>query len=211
MRSPVRPRILTSLAAGAAAVIALGLSAPTPASASPDLAAVSPYLSKQLTSLSGSTVVLVDGASLADANDAVAATGMTKVATFKKIGVVGARGTRSQIQSVRGRPGVTYVEAGTQPIRFFAETSNKATRGLEATQTLTGADGSPLTGKGVSVGVIDSGVDPTHPYFKEADGSSAVVASSRRSVTRPRAPARSRRCRTPSTPTPSRSAVTAPT
>ncbi len=35
----------------------------------------------------------------------------------------------------------------------------------------------PLTGKGVSVGVIDSGVDPTHPYFKEADGSSAVVAN----------------------------------
>ena len=42
---------------------------------------------------------------------------------------------------------------------------------------VTGADGSALTGKGVSVGVIDSGVDPTHPYFKEADGSSAVVAS----------------------------------
>ena len=171
------PRILTSLAAGAAAVIALGLAMPTPATASPDLAAVSPYLSKQLTSLSGTTVVLVHGATLADANKAVSATGLTKVVTFKKIGVVGARGTKAQIQSVRSQPGVTYVEAGAQPIRFFAETSNKATRGLEATQTLTGADGSALTGKGVSVGVIDSGVDPTHPYFKEADGSSAVVAS----------------------------------
>ncbi len=42
---------------------------------------------------------------------------------------------------------------------------------------MTGADGSPLTGKGVSVGVIDSGVDPTHPYLTEADGSSAVVAN----------------------------------
>ncbi len=90
---------------------------------------------------------------------------------------MGARGTKAQIQSVRGQAGVQYVEAGAQPIRFFAETSNKATRGLEATQTVTGADGSPLTGKGVSVGVIDSGVDPTHPYFNEADGSSAVVAN----------------------------------
>jgi serine protease AprX len=177
MRRRARARILTPLAAGAAAVIALGLAAPTPASASADLAAVSPYLSKQLSSLSGKTVVLVHGKSLADATKAVSASGLTKVVTFKKIGVVGARGTKAQIQSVRSQPNVTYVEAGAQPIRFFAETSNKATRGLEATQTLTGADGSALTGKGVSVGVIDSGVDPTHPYFKEADGSSAVVAS----------------------------------
>ncbi len=173
----MRARILTTLAAGAAAVVALGLAAPNPASASPDLAAVSPYLSKQLTSLSGKTTVLVHGATLADATRAVTAAGMTKKVTFRKIGVVGARGTKAQIQSLRSQSGVTYVEAGAQPIRFFAETSNKATRGLEATQTVTGADGSPLTGKGVSVGVIDSGVDPTHPYFKEADGSSAVVAN----------------------------------
>ena len=102
---------------------------------------------------------------------------MTTSTTFDAIGVVGAVGTKSQIQAVRSQPGVTYVEAGKQPIELLQETSNKATRGLEATQTLTGADGSPLTGKGVSVAVIDSGVDPTHPYFKEADGSSAVVAN----------------------------------
>ena len=173
----MRPRILTSLAAGAAVVISLGLAAPNPASAAPEAAGVSPYLAKQLTSLTGKTTVLVHGATLADATKAVSATGMTKVATFKKIGVVGARGTKAQIQAVRSQSGVSYVEAGAQPIRFFAETSNKATRGLEATQSVTGADGSPLTGKGVSVGVIDSGVDPTHPYFKEADGSSAVVAN----------------------------------
>ncbi len=173
----MRPRLLTSLAAGAAVVISLGMGVPNPASASPELAQVSPYLARQLTSLSGTTTVLVHGATLADATRAVQATGMSKVVTFKKIGVVGARGTKQQIQSARSQSGVTYVEAGDQPIRFFAETSNKATRGLEATQTVTGADGSPLTGKGVSVGVIDSGVDPTHPYFKEADGSSAVVAS----------------------------------
>ncbi len=102
---------------------------------------------------------------------------MARRLTFAKIGVVAASGTRAQITQLRSQPGVQYVEAGDQPIEFFSTTSNQATRGLEATQTLTGADGTKLTGKGVSVGVIDSGVDPTHPYFKEADGSSAVVAN----------------------------------
>jgi serine protease AprX len=173
----VRLRIPTSLAAGAAAILALGLSAPGAASAAPQQAAVSPYLSKQLTSLTGRTTVLVHGATLAHATRAVSAAGMAKTVTFRKISVVGALGTRSQIQKLRTQAGVEYVEAGAQPIRFYQETSNKATRGLEATQTLTGADGSPLTGKGVSVGVIDSGVDPTHPYLKEASGGSAVVAN----------------------------------
>jgi serine protease AprX len=173
----VRLRVPTSLAAGAAVVLALGLAAQSPATAAPEQAAVSPFLAKQLTSLLGKTTVLVHGASLADANRAVSAAGMSTRVTFRKIDVVGARGTKAQIEKLRTQPGVEYVEAGDRPIEFFSDTSNKATRGLEATQTVTGADGGPLTGKGVSVGVIDSGVDPTHPYFKEADGSSAVVAN----------------------------------
>jgi serine protease AprX len=173
----VRLRIPTSLAAGAAAVLALGLAAPGPASAAPEEANVSAYLAEQLTSLTGKTTVLVHGASLADAERAVVTTGMKKTVTFRKIDVVGALGTASQIQALRSQPGVEYVEAGAQPIEFFQETSNTATRGLEATRTLTGADGTALTGTGVSVAVIDSGVDPTHPYFREADGSSAVVAN----------------------------------
>jgi serine protease AprX len=173
----MRPHLPTAMATAAAAVLVLGLSAPTPATAAPDEAAVSPYLARQLTSLTGKTTVLVHGATLADATRAVTATGMARTVTFRKISVVGALGTKAQIQSLRTQPGVTYVEAAAQPIRFFQETSNTATRGLEATQTLTGADGTRLTGRGVSVGVIDSGVDPTHPYLKEADGSSVVVAN----------------------------------
>jgi serine protease AprX len=173
----MRLHLPTAMATAAAAVLVLGLSAPTPATAAPDQAAVSPYLARQLTSLTGKTTVLVHGATLAEATRAVTATGMARTVTFRKISVVGALGTKAQIQSLRTQPGVTYVEAAAQPIRFFQETSNTATRGLEATQTLTGADGTRLTGRGVSVGVIDSGVDPTHPYLKEADGSSVVVAN----------------------------------
>ncbi|PKH38031.1 peptidase S8 [Nocardioides alpinus] len=120
---------------------------------------------------------MVHGTSITAARQAVTAAGMAKKGEFSAIGVVIANATKAQIQAVRSAPGVTYVEGGAQPIEFFQETSNTATRGAEAAATLTGADGAKLTGKGVSVAVIDSGVDPTHPYFKEADGSSAVVAN----------------------------------
>ena len=173
----MRARILTSLAAGAAAVVALGLAMPTPATASPDLAAVSPYLSKQLTSLSGKTIVLVHGATLADATKAVSATGLTKVGHLREDRRRRAPAApRPRSSRCAASPASPTSRPATSRSRFFAETSNKATRGLEARSTLTGADGTALTGKGVSVGVIDSGVDPTHPYFTEADGSSAVVA-----------------------------------
>lgn len=147
------------------------------ATAAQDPANVSDFLSSQLAGLTGTTTVMVHGASIGAARQATSAAGLSKRGEFSRIGVVIARGTASQIQAVRSQPGVTYVEGGAQPIEFFQETSNTATRGAEAAATLTGANGSPLTGKGVSVAVIDSGVDPTHPYFKEANGSSAVVAN----------------------------------
>jgi serine protease AprX len=178
-------RLKTTLALGTAALAATAsLAAPTLAQASAngevtgEPANVSTFLAKQLTSMDAGTpaAVMVHGATLQQAKTAVLATGMKRVTSFARIGVVVATGTRSQIQAVRSQPGVTYVE-GDAPIDFFQDTSNVATRGYEATQTVTGADGTRLTGNGVSVAVIDSGVDPTHPYFKEADGSSAVVAN----------------------------------
>ncbi len=143
----------------------------------PQQANVSDFLAGQLSGLTGSTTVMVHGTSIAAAREAVAAAGMTKRGEFEAIGVVIARASKSQVEAVRSAPGVTYVEGGAQPIDYFQETSNVATRGAEAAATLTGADGTPLTGRGVSVAVIDSGVDPTHPYLREADGSSAVVAN----------------------------------
>jgi subtilisin family serine protease len=167
-----------SILAASAAFVSGG-TATAAVSGAPRLAQanVSDFLAGQLSGLTGRTTVLVHGTDLAAARQAVAATGMTKKGEYKGIGVVIANATKSQIAAVRTQSGVTYVEGGAQPIEFFQETSNTATRGAEAASTLTGADGSPLTGKGVSVAVIDSGVDPTHPYFKEADGSSAVVAN----------------------------------
>ncbi len=120
--------------------------------------------------------MLVHGTDLAAADGAVSAAGLARKMSFDKIGVVVARGTKAQIAQVRTQPGVTYVE-GNAPIELSQETSNTATRGDEAFRTLQGAEGTPLSGAGTSVGIIDSGVDPTHPYLTEADGTSAVVSN----------------------------------
>jgi subtilisin family serine protease len=179
----VRSKTLLACAASVlAATTTFGVAASAPAAGqaagqSAEQANVSDFLAQQLTGLTGKTTVMVHGTSITAARQAVAATGMAKTGEFEAIGVVIANASRSQIEAVRTQSGVTYVEGGAQPIEFFQETSNVATRGAEAAATLTGADGTPLTGRGVSVAVIDSGVDPTHPYFDEADGSSAVVAN----------------------------------
>src|SRR4051794_23429408 len=158
--------------------VVLGALIATPASAAPAPAPVQDFLAGQLGTLAVATptTVLVHGTDIAAARAAVKATGMRSVTEFKRIGVAVAKGTAGQIQAARTQPGVTYLE-GNSPIAFLDETSNIATRGAEAASTLTGANGQPLDGHGVSVAVIDSGVDPTHPYLKNADGSSAVVAS----------------------------------
>ena len=169
-----------ALGVGGLAVVVAAAFATTPAQAAPSspLAPVQDFLASQLSTLAAAvpTTVLVHGTDIASARAAVADTGMRALTEFEKIGVVVASGTADQVEAARSRPGVTYLE-GNSPIEFFDQTSNEATRGAEAIGTLTGANGQPLDGSGVSVAVIDSGVDPTHPFLQDADGGSAVVAS----------------------------------
>lgn len=167
-----RRGLLTGMLVGG--LIAGGSLAAMPASAEPALVPLSPSLAGQLLSaVSGQIPVMVHGATLADAQRAVTATGMRRVTSFNKIGVVVASATKQQIEAARTQPGVTYLE-GDQPLAVHAvpttqvptrSTSLLATRGLEAQQTLTGANGAALDGAGVTVAIIDSGIDPTHPAF----------------------------------------------
>lgn len=179
MRRP--GRTTAALAAGALAAAALTGAALAPsagAARATPLAPVQTALAGELAGLSsaGQTHVMVHGTSITAARTAVRRSGLDLVTTFDKVGVAVAKGTKSEIAAARTQPGVTYLEGNT-PIEFTLATSNTATRGAEAVRTLNGPDGSDLDGSGVSVGVIDSGIDPTHPFFKEADGSSAVVAN----------------------------------
>jgi serine protease AprX len=179
-----RRRASTVLGAGLTAVIAALATLPTTAAAAPAAtlldrpAPLQDFLADQLSGLGPGerTTVLVHGTDLAAAKRAVTLAGLGRTMTFDRIGVVVARGTRAQVAAVRAMPGVTYVE-GNAPVELTQTTSNTATRGDEAYRTLTGADGTALSGAGVSVAVIDSGVDPTHPYLTEKDGSSAVVSN----------------------------------
>lgn len=144
-----------------------------PAQAANPLAPVSTVLASQLASITGTIPVFVHGTGITAARTASTNAGLTVVTTWDRIGVAVARGTAAQIQAVRSQPGVTYVE-GDQAIKLDLSTSHQATRGEQARTELKDAQGRPIDGRGVSAAIIDTGVDGTHPFFRNADGTSAV-------------------------------------
>lgn len=81
-----------------------------------------------------------------------------------------ARVQEDQIMRLADSPQVIYIERPRQ--LFFEALSARRASCLSAVQET----GNPLTGKGVLLAVIDSGIDYTHPDFRNADGSTRIVA-----------------------------------
>ncbi|MBV1856418.1 S8 family serine peptidase [Catellatospora tritici] len=161
------PFLLTMLLAGTSVLVS------TPAHGQGTLAPVSAGLTSQLATVIGSIPVFVHANDIDTARGAVTRAGLTLITTWDKIGVAVARGTSAQVAAVRAVAGVTYVE-GDQSIKLLLSSSHAATRGQQARVGLRDGQGRPVDGRGVSAAIIDSGVDGTHPFFRNADGTSAV-------------------------------------
>ena len=117
--------------------------------------------------------VMVAGETTGAAANATKAVGLTVQQVWAKAGIVVAAGLPAQVKAVVSQPGVTAVQ-GDIPLAYTLETAHEATRSEQAMSTFTAADGSPVDGSGMSIAVIDSGIDGTHPMFTK-DGVSKVV------------------------------------
>lgn len=168
--------LATAVAAAALPGAAAAIGTPSEALKPPKL---DTHLSRRLaTAQPGDTLrVFVTGATLADATSAARASGLRVDTTWPRVRTAVAVGPAAAVARVRQAPGVIYVE-GDRPISLNLDTSHAATRGEQALQGFTAPDGGESTGvdgTGVSIAVIDSGIDGTHPFFELPDGSSRVV------------------------------------
>lgn len=77
---------------------------------------------------------------------------------------------QSQIEQVAQLPEITYME---KPKRLFFEVQNGKRASCISSLPLAGS--ASLTGAGIFVAVIDSGIDYSHPDFRLADGSSRIA------------------------------------
>ena len=79
----------------------------------------------------------------------------------------------SDLERLAAMPGVTYVEAS-RPYRPVVDASVPAIGAVEAWK-LSGPSSQPLTGHGVLVAVVDTGVDWSHLDLRNADGTTRIL------------------------------------
>ncbi len=79
----------------------------------------------------------------------------------------------SRIEALSRIPGIEYIE---KPKRlFFAVQQGRSASCMTSVQSAFSPLGEPLTGKGILVACIDSGVDYAHPDFRDPDGSTRIL------------------------------------
>ena len=165
-------------AAEASVAIPPSAAVPLPTSWAPVAVAdrLQPWLAQRLTTAGpGEQLrVMVSGETLAHAQAAAATAGLQVQQEWSKIGIVVGFGTPAQVRSVVGLPGVRNV-SGDQPLAPALDTAHRATRSDQAYAGLRDSNGDLIDGRGVSIAVIDSGIDGTHPFFQKDSQSKVVV------------------------------------
>lgn len=104
--------------------------------------------------------------------------GLPTVHAMRGIGVVVTAGPAETLTRLAGDSRVHRVEPAPPPMEYLLATSRRSIR-LDDAATITtpGPQGFavPYDGSGITIAVIDMGIDATHPMFKLADGTSSVV------------------------------------
>lgn len=125
-------------------------------------------------------VVLVHGAdgSVDAAVSALADLGLPVVHRMGAIGVVVSSGPAELIERLSEDQRVERVEPAPPPMEFHLDTSRRSIR-LDDADTIktAGSNGFavPYDGSGISIAIIDQGIDASHPMFQLPDGTSSVV------------------------------------
>lgn len=81
--------------------------------------------------------------------------------------------SETQIKNLSLLPQIEYVEKPKS--LFFSVTQGKGASCMNIVQSGFSPLGEPLTGKGVLVACVDSGIDYTHPDFRNPDGSTRIL------------------------------------
>lgn len=103
--------------------------------------------------------------------EAVLGEDIPKVELLNQFAII--RIPESRIEELSRNPQIEFVE---KPKRlFFAVNQGRSASCMTALQSEFSPLGEPLTGEGVLVACIDSGIDYSHPDFRNPDGSSRIL------------------------------------
>lgn len=117
--------------------------------------------------------VYVHASTSSVAKTAATSKGMKVLTAYDAVGVAVAAGTPAQIKALGSVKGLQFLEAP-RAVEFHMDSAHIATRMDEARSSLAAPNGTGYDGTGITVAVLDSGINGRHPMFVKG-GQSKVV------------------------------------